>query len=65
MKKRVSVKTLKKEFRNNGFFLSGFYREKAPCISADDFTDRDVETARARGYDCVPMQGYYYVFKKD
>ena len=65
MKKRVSVTMLKKEFRNNGFFLSGFFREKAPCISFDDFTDRDVETARARGYDCVPMQGYYYVFKKD
>jgi hypothetical protein len=65
MQKRVSVATLKKEFRNNGFFLSGFFRGKAPCISFDDFTDRDVETARARGYDCVPMQGYYYVFKKD
>ena len=65
MRKRVSVSTLKKEFRNNGFFLSGFYRERVPYISFDDFTDRDVETARARGYTCVPMQGYYYVFKKD
>ena len=65
MKKRVSVTMLKKEFKNDGFFLSGFFREKAPCISFDGFTDKDVETARARGYDFVPMQGYYYVFKKD
>lgn len=65
MKKRVSVTMLKKEFKNDGFFLSGFFREKVPCISFDDFTDKDVETARARGYDCVPMQGYYYIFKQE
>lgn len=64
MKNRPSVSSLNKEF-GNVFFLSRLCNQSCACITEEDAKPWIIDALRDRGYVCVYVQEYYYIFKKE
>ena len=73
--KRVKIKTLKKQIKNNpifdkrfkdGLFVSNFFKKKGTAIWLGDTNDKQIEELRKMGY-ITPMilvadEHLYYIF---